>query len=355
MKKKKIHYRLVLLHFLLINGFSLGLLLLLNACNPQKNTPPTETPSKLPTAFSTPLPTINPTPTESHSFFSNRDGMIAFTSLERNEWQVYIVNTNSLDKLKITADVRGGYEPNWSPDGTRLVFQYNGLWIADIINNEITRIPLSVKSNDLPNEYLVKPSWSPDGDWIAFLNENGTQGDIYLIRPDGTELKRLTDTNDISRDGNLVWSPDGKQLAYSGYRDRNIEIYILNVVDTLQGGITRQQLTDSLAPVRNLVTSWSHDGARLAFSSDRDGNMEIYLMEPDGSNPVQLTHNPASDSEANWSPDGRSITFISDRDGNVEIYVMDVEDALQSREDARIRRMTFIPGDDMGPVWRPAP
>jgi len=265
------------------------------------------------------------------------------------------MNADGSGQMRVTVNVKGGYEPNWSPDGTQLVYQYGGLWIADIATGEISRIPLSVKGNNLPNEYLVKPAWSPAGEWIVFLNENGTRGDIYLIRPDGTDLRRLTDSNDISRDGNLVWSPDGKQLAYSAYRTGNIEIFVMDVESALQGKVASRQLTDNPPPVRNLVTSWSPDGSRLAFSSDRDRNTEIYLMNVDGNHVVRMTNNPASDTEPRWSPDGKQIAFSSTRDGNVEIYVLDVEEALQGTDDASARRLTDHPGDDVGPVWKPVP
>ncbi len=309
----------------------------------------TPTQTLAPTSTSTPLPTPFPTLTGSGG------GVIAFASRESSDWQIYMINADGSGKLRVTVGIKGGYEPNWSPDGNRIIFQYSGLKIADIAAGGISRIPLSVVSNNLPNEYLVKPAWSPDGEWIAFLNENGTRGDIYLIRPDGTGMVRLTDSNDISRDGNLVWSPDGKQLAYSAYRTGNIEIYVMDVEVALQGGAASQQMTDSLPPVRNLVTSWSPDGSRLAFSSDRDGNTELYLMNVDGSNIVRLTNNPASDTEPDWSPDGKLIAFSSNRDGNVEIYVLDVEMAIQNADDASVRRLTNHPGDDMGPVWMPAP
>jgi Tol biopolymer transport system component len=272
---------------------------------------------------------------------------------ERSDWQIYTVNADGSGQKQVTVGVRGGYEPSWSPDGAKIVFQYNGLKIADIASGEIQRIPLSVEEAHLENEYLVKPAWSPDGKWIAFLNESGIQGDIYLIRPDGTDLSRLTDSNDISRDGNLVWSPDGKQLAYSSGRDGNIEIYILDVAKAFQGMDASQQLTDSLPPTRNLVGSWSPDGSRIAFSSDRDGNTEIYLMNADGSNIIRLTNDPASDLEPSWSPDGKLIAFSSNRDGNIDIYVMDVNAAIQSAGNAYVWRLTDHPGDDVGPAWRP--
>ena len=333
-------------------------LFLLSACTPVAPSVSMPDTSFPPTPTSMPSPTHTPqpkfTPTLLPTLTGNGGGLIAYTSLEGNDWQIYLVNADGSGQRKVTMGVRGGYEPNWSPDGTKIVFQYGGLWIADIISSEISRIPLSVESNKLPNEYLVKPAWAPIGEWIAFWNESGTRGDSYLIRPDGTDMRLLTDANNISRDGNLVWSPDGKQRAYSAYRDGQIvEIYIMDVGAALQGTATSRQLTDS--PAFNLVTSWSPDGSRLAFSSDRDGNTEIYLMNIDGGNVVRLTNDPASDTQPAWSSDGKQIAFASDRDGNSEIYILDVEAAIQSPVSANVKRLTNHPGNGMGPVWRPVP
>lgn len=339
------------LHLMLANGVTLALLLLLNACGKQT----TATPIEMPTTTPTRAPTISPTPTLLAPLDGRGGGVIAFTSMETNDWQIYVMNADGSGKRNITINVRGGYEPTWSPDGAELVFQYNGLWIANIASGEIIQIPLSVEENNLPNEYLVKPSWSPSGEWIAFLNESGMFGDLYLIHPDGTSLIRLTNTDDISRDGDLVWSPDGKQIAYSANRDGNIDIYISDVENAIRGDAASRQLTDTPAPVQNLVTSWSPDGSMIAFSSNRDGNMEIYLMNPEGNDIVRLTDNVTSDAEPRWSPDDKQIVFSSNRDGNVEIYVLDVEEAIQSGNNAIARRLTDHPGDDTGPAWRPMP
>jgi Tol biopolymer transport system component len=69
------------------------------------------------------------------------------------------------------------------------------------------------------------------------------------------------------------------------------------------------------------------DGTKLAFTSDRDVNREIYVMNAqDGSNQTRLTDNAASDEFPSWSPDGTKIAFTSDRDGNTEVYVMNAQD-----------------------------
>jgi len=85
---------------------------------------------------------------------------------------------------------------------------------------------------------------------------------------------------------------------------------------------------------------------KIAFRSDRDGNQEIYVMGTDGSNPVRLTNNVASDAFPAWSPDGSKIVFVSTRDGNEEIYVMDADGSNPVR-------LTNNTAQDRHPVWSP--
>ena len=96
-------------------------------------------------------------------------------------------------------------------------------------------------------------------------------------------------------------------------------------------------------PPYDVNPSWSPDGTKIAFDSSRDGNTEIYVMDADGSNQINLTNNSAFDGCFDWSPDGSKIVFTSDRGGNFvsritsdnitmsEIYVMDANGSNQTR------------------------
>ncbi len=107
-------------------------------------------------------------------------------------------------------------------------------------------------------------------------------------------------------------------------------------------GLTR--LTD--IPTNDSDAAWSPDGRRIAFTSDRDGNAEIYVMNADGSGQTRLTDNSAWDDAPQWSPDGKRIAFESDRDGDDEIYVMNADGSGQTN-------LTNNSAYDAGPHWSP--
>ena len=83
----------------------------------------------------------------------------------------------------------------------------------------------------------------------------------------------------------------------------------------------------SPSPAESAFPGWN---GKIAFTSDRDGNGEIYVMDADGANQTRLTSNPADDGRPAWSADGTKIAFFSDRDGSGEIYVMDADGGNQT-------------------------
>lgn len=112
----------------------------------------------------------------------------------------------------------------------------------------------------------------------------------------------------------LSWSPDGKKLAYSTNKDGNDEIYVYDFETKLSSNLTTH-------PADDTDPTWSPDGLWIAFTTNRDGNEEIYVMRYDGFQPRNLTNHPKNDSQPNWSMNER-IAFTTDRDGNREVYLM---------------------------------
>jgi hypothetical protein len=174
---------------------------------------------------------------------------------------------------------------------------------------------------------------------IAFMKTAPSLLGIFLINPDGTGLRQLTD-------GQLpVWSPDRCRVAFFA---RGLEA--INADGSGRVNLTTalpQDILDGLVTFRRV--HWSPDARTIAFEVNTSGDQEdccpndIWLVESDGTNPRKLVTNGSSPS---WSPDGQKIAFESSRDGDLEIYMVAVDGS-------GVTRLTTRPGRDQQPVWSP--
>ena len=130
-----------------------------------------------------------------------------------------------------------------------------------------------------------------------------------------------------------------ERIAFSSSRDGNSEIYVMSA-----DGANQTRLTNNSA--EDYEPAFSPNGSKIAFWSGRDGNYEIYVMNADGTNQTRLTNNSAADSGPSWSPDGHKIAFASNRDGNAEIYIMNADGSNQTR-------LTDNPASDTDPAFSP--
>jgi TolB protein len=129
------------------------------------------------------------------------------------------------------------------------------------------------------------------------------------------------------------------KIAFTSDRDGNREIYVMNPDGTGQTNITHN-------PAQERGAAWSPDGTKIAFTSDRFGAEDIFVMNADGSSQTRLTNHPSDDFTPSWAPDGRRLVFATLRDGNAEIYVMNIDGTGQ-------RNLTNDPGNDLAPNWSP--
>lgn len=302
--------------------------------------------ASLPSAPSTvaSVPSARPTVPDSGSSSSAKTkGQIAYRSALAGG--ISVMNIDGSNQRQLT-DSDDGW-PKWSPDGRLIAFtRRDGNTQIYLMNADGTN--LRRLTNTQTSE--GSPSWSPDGRFIAFTSDRNDPNpgkcspkcisEIYVMNADGTNSRKLT--NSLSFSASPAWSPDGRLIAFWSNRDRDIfDIYLINADGTNMRRLT-QSTGDSVYP------TWSPDGRYIAFVlSPRDGNDQIYVMNADGTSPRKLTNNPGFYSGTAWSPDGRYIAFSGlGSDGKDAIYLM-------NSDGTNTHILTKAPGPNDDPAWSP--
>ena len=265
---------------------------------------------------------------------------IAFFSDRSGNPDIFVMNPDGSHVVQLTRDAFASLyftkssedrNPSWSPDGSQIAFESGrDNQMMTYINHDIYVIAAggsSIKRLTDDGADETRPRWSPTRELIAYtkmeyfsdqsLIENPAW-EIYVMNVDGTEQVQLT--KDPSNELEPSWSPDGAKIVFiSDRNDQNFDIYVMNA-----DGSSITQLTDDSA--NEFGPAWSPDGKQILFNSDRNGNVQIFRMSIDGTNLVQLTNDNWNSAYADWSPDGKRIVFESDREtGDANIYLMNVD------------------------------
>ena len=171
------------------------------------------------------------------------------------------------------------------------------------------------------------PGFSPNGKWIVFTRDQGKQG-LYRVKADGSHLKRLT--NDPS-DDNAAFSPDGEKIVFSRGLQQPVkrgmiadgpDIWVMRA-----DGSHEHALTSNPAP--DDYPSFSPNGKRIAFDSERSGNVDIFVMRADGTDEHALTTGGRDEHDPNYSPDGKQITYSKYTGKDYDVFSMDADGSHQ--------------------------
>ncbi len=268
---------------------------------------------------------------------------IAYVSLEDGDREISAIDKNGSQKVRLTNNPGPDFSPRWSPVERKLAYvsqrqaQNNArseIYYVSLDNPEANQVTFEDSAEQLGD-------WSPDGEWIIFYNlEPASSRGLWLRNPEGVNLIRLTEEHDTEP----RWSPDGKYIAFVRQHGDGRAIYVAGKAngDSWDGGLDETRLTQG--GIEDYSPVWHPNSKILAFVSTRDGNPEIYTMQADGAELRRLTSNQANDSSPVWAPDGKQLAFVTDLFGSADILVMDADGARQ-------RRLTKSDGEDVRPDW----
>lgn len=281
--------------------------------------------------------------TDTIFFISDRDG----------HNQVYQMDLDGSRQRRITQDTLDYYHPQFSPDGTRLLFysrteNNDEIFIMDTSGSDLRNL-----TNTPGNDNLAQ--FSPDGSKIVFTSDRDGNREIYSMNPDGSEQTRLTENS--YPDYCPTFSPDGSQILF--YQTRSIDnttelaplypqagiqyapslygSYEVFKMDADGGNLIQLIPDDTYLHLFNFTLDYSintyaaaprfsPDGSKIVFTSYTPSlGFDIYMMDADGSNAIQLTTDGAANCEPHFTPDGSKILFRTHRGGTYDLYTMNLD------------------------------
>jgi Tol biopolymer transport system component len=279
--------------------------------------PPTATPQIV-------KPTLpHATPTTPHLPVIEPRTRIAYVSSVDGNREVYLVDwdrSGAGQIYRLTEDPAEDTLPSLSPDGWTVAFVSDRsgnreIYLADLWTGARYRL-----THDLADD--SNPTWSPDGTKIAFQSDRDGNKEIYIIdvscaeRSDGCPEQVVRITNNKTDDLEPSWSPDGERIAFMSASEGNLEIFVMNVDGYGFRRMTYNSGVDGFP-------SWSPDGSMLAYHSERQENTDIYIVTLEKRKEIRITTNPGDDMAPYWC--GDSIVYMASfQDSTFDIYLIHV-------------------------------
>ncbi len=304
-----------------------------------------------PTATPTATPTPTPTPTATPTPLAGSRGLVAFVSERDGDPEVYVIDLRTGQETRITDNDTPDGAPAWSPDGRMLAYHSNvagRIWHIFVVDMACVNrpdgclgTPREVTSGIRADAY---PVWSPDGQRIVFLSNEGRRWWFRVIDLAGEEadLTQLPASMRL-----LEWAPDGKMLTFFGESLAGpFEVLTM----PLEGISTdRTPITAGRGAIEFL--DFSPDRRQAVFSRLTGPNRQLFLADAtceiiDQCVTRRLTEDTYNYLTPRFSPDGTLILTAANRAGNLDLYILDQQGRL-------VQRVTERPEDEYDAVWQP--
>lgn len=227
---------------------------------------------------------------------------VAFQSYRHGNWDIFVGNDDGTGQTAVTSHIRADIHPHLNRGNTAVVYASRSddhdYEIYRVHVNGSNRVALTNNEADDGN-----PQWSPDGTKIVFESYRDGQAEIYVMNANGSNQVRLT--NNGAFDGMPSWSPDGSKIAFSSNRSGAYRIWVMNADGSNPVRLSNQPY--SFRP------QWSPDGNKIAYDADgnNDSWQELWVMNADGSGQYERRreYNNTDLMSGSWSPDGRYIAY----------------------------------------------
>jgi len=254
--------------------------------------------------------------------------------------KVYSIDQDGADQKLVSSSDHQAMSPAWATDGRRFSYMefwegHGRLFVQEVASGK--RAPVATTGQALD----FTPAFSPDGKTLAFSRATEEGTDLYTVNiKDGCCLQRLT-VGRFYDNLSPTYSPDGQRIAFVSTRAGLPQIYVMAADGT------DQQLFapfDYGATGSSNAPEWSPDGQTVAFHRDVGGTLQVFVLDVRTRAVRQLT-SVGRNEDPTWAPDSRHMAFVSDRSGYRQLWIIDVETG-------RIRPLLQKSGARL-PAWSP--